>query len=297
MLLLLDGSELAEVVFHYAQKLSGRLGVDLELLHVASPQEAEQAPMRRAYVQHMAELLCTSAGETAPTDSTAGTLEECVQARGTVVVGDAAEEILKYIDETDVDLVMMSTHGRSGGKAFSLGAVANKVVHASKVPVWLVPSELREEIISDTLAKRPIVIPLSGSQMSEAAIPHARGMVEQREADSEIVLVHAFPPPSTTMASLAMIEERDQELQRMGTYLDLQAESIRQGGIAARSVMLHGDPAASIIEFLKEEPAQLIVMATRGRRGLSRMVFGSVTEEVIHSIRKTPMLLVSGVDE
>ena len=61
--------------------------------------------------------------------------------------------------------------------------------------------------------------------------------------------------------------------------------------------MLHGDPAASIIEFLKEEPAQLIVMATRGRRGLSKMVFGSVTEEVIHSIKKTPMLLVSGVEE
>ncbi len=253
--------------------------------------------MRRAYVQHMAELLCTSAGETAPTDSTAGSLEECVQARGTVVVGDAAEEILRYIDETDVDLVMMSTHGRSGRKAFSLGAVANKVVHASKVPVWLVPSELREEVISDTLANRPIVIPLSGSQMSEAAIPHARRVVEQREADSEIVLVHAFPPPSTTVASLATIEERDHELKRMGTYLDLQAESIRQSGIAARTVMLHGDPAESIIEFLKDEPAQLVIMATRGRRGLSKMVFGSVTEEVIHSIKKTPMLLVSGVEE
>jgi nucleotide-binding universal stress UspA family protein len=297
VLLLLDGSELAEVVFHYAQKLSGRLGVDLELLHVASAQEAEQLPMRRAYIEHMAELLCTSAEETGSTEPTADALAQCVQARGTVVVGDPAEEILEYIEANDVDLVMMSSHGRSGIKSFSLGAVANKVVHASKVPVWLVPAELREEVIADTLVKRPLVIPLSGSEISEAAIPHALKVVEQREAESEIVLVHAFPAPPSTVATLAVLEDRDKAIRRMEAYLDLKAESIRQAGVPARTVMLHGDPAESVIAFLRDEPAQLLVMATRGRRGLSKMVFGSVTEEVIHMIKKTPMLLVSGSED
>jgi len=56
--------------------------------------------------------------------------------------------------------------------------------------------------------------------------------------------------------------------------------------------MLIGEPAPTIIQFLKDNPAQLISMATRGHTGLSRMVFGSVTENVIHLVKKTPMLLV-----
>ncbi len=289
VLLLLDGSELAEVVFHYARELSGRLGIELELLQVVSPREVEQLPMRRAYVESKAKELCTDAAPDA-----AG---QCVVARGSVVVGDPAEEILKYIAEHDVELVMMSTHGQSGVRQFSLGGVANKVVHASQEPVWLVPSDLREEVIADTLANRPLVVPLSGSEISEAAIHHALRVVEQRAAESEIVLVQAIPEVSTTSASLSQVKDREEVMRRSEAYLEGVAKSIRQTGLTARTVLLQGEPAEAVIEFLKKEPAQLVVMATRGRTGLSRMVFGSVTEDVIHMLKKTPMLLVSGAEE
>ena len=63
MLVLLDGSELSEVVLEYAQELSGRMRIDLELLHVCDPHEAEQLPMRRANIEHMAESMCARAEE------------------------------------------------------------------------------------------------------------------------------------------------------------------------------------------------------------------------------------------
>ena len=132
MLVLLDGSELAEVVFKYAQELSARLNLDLELLHVCTPGEAEQLPMRRAYMEHMAEALCAGAEQirySLSDESAAG----CVRARGTVVLGYPAEEILKYIDANDIDLILMSTHGHSGIKEWDdIGGVASKVLHASK---------------------------------------------------------------------------------------------------------------------------------------------------------------------
>ena len=53
-----------------------------------------------------------------------------------------------------------------------------------------------------------------------------------------------------------------------------------------------GDAAPAIIEYLRDNQPQLIVMATKGRTGLSRMVFGSVAESVIQLIKTTPMLLV-----
>ncbi len=296
MLVLLDGSELAEVVFRYAQELSGRLNVDLELLHVCTPSEAEQLPMRRAYMEHMAEVLCAAAEEvraSAGDDTTAS----CIQARGTVVVGYPAEEILKYVDTSDVDLIMMSTHGHSGIKDWDdIGGVASKVLHASRVPVWLVPSELREEIVADTLPRRTLVIPLSGSKMSEAAIPHALNIATQRGAETDIVLISAVDPGVITV-SREQLRQREQEYEQTKAYLDEVAQAIEGAGFAVQTEVLMGQPAEAIIGYLKANPPQLVCMATRGKTGLSKFVFGSVTENVIHLIKKTPMLLVSGAGQ
>ncbi len=290
MLVLLDGSELAEVVLKYAQELSGRLHIDLELLHVCDPHEAEQLPMRKAYMEHMAEVMCARAEEVRHRSGDE-TLEQCIRAQGNVVVGHPAEEILKYVDENNVDLVMMSTHGSSGIGSWDLGSVATKVIHASTAPIWLVPSELREEVILDTLPRRTLVIPLSGSRQSEAVIPHAIAVAKQRGEESELVLLHVEDVDYITVSRSAL-QEREEHRARMKAYLDGVAESARGAGLEARSEILTGDPAETIITFLKDNPAQLIAMATRGRTGLSRMVFGSVTENVIHLVKKTPMLLV-----
>ena len=290
MLVLLDGSELAEVVLKYAQELSGRLGIDLELLHVCDPHEAEQLPMRKAYMEHQAEIMCARAQEISSRYG-GEALTECIRAQGNVVVGNPAEEILKYVDGHDIDLVMMSTHGRSGIGSWDLGSVASKVIHASNAPIWLVPSQLREEVILDMLPKRTQVIPLSGTKQSEAVLPHAIAVAKQRGEESELVLVHVEDVDYIRLTRSAL-QEQEEHRARMKAYLDGIAGSIREAGLDARSVMLIGEPATTIIQFLKDNPAQLISMATRGHTGLSRMVFGSVTENVIHLVKKTPMLLV-----
>jgi nucleotide-binding universal stress UspA family protein len=295
MLVLLDGSELGEVVFKYAQELSARLNLSLELLHVCPSAEAEQLPMRRAYIEHMAQALCAGAEQIRYSLSDES-LDSCIRARGTVVVGNPVEEILGYLEENDVDLVMVSTHGHSGIKEWDdIGGVANKVVHTSKVPVWLVPSELRDEIIADTLPGRPLVVPLSGLKMAEAAIPHALNIARQRGAQSEIVLLGVVDL-GFIIGSLSEVREREAKHARTKDYLEGLAEPIRAEGFQVRTEVLEGEPAERIIGYLKDNPPQLICMATRGKSGLSRFVFGSVTENVIHLIKKTPMLLVSSVE-
>ncbi len=189
MLVLLDGSEPAEVVFKYARELSERLHVDLELLHVCSPQDAGTLPMRRAYVEQKAGELRAAAGDAASYGFGAGAIGQSIQARGSVVVGEPAEEILKYVAEHDIDIVLMSTHGSSGIEAWDLGRVANKVIHSLNVPIWLVPSELREEIILDKLPQRNLLIPLSGSKSSEAVIRQVLNLVERRSPEDELVVL------------------------------------------------------------------------------------------------------------
>jgi len=51
MLVPLDGSELSEVVFHYAKELAGRLGLETILLHVHNSEECDASPLHQAYIE------------------------------------------------------------------------------------------------------------------------------------------------------------------------------------------------------------------------------------------------------
>jgi len=62
-------------------------------------------------------------------------VKEGIAARGEVVNGRAAESILDYAEKNNVDLIIMSTHGRSGASRWAFGSVADKVVRSSVIPV------------------------------------------------------------------------------------------------------------------------------------------------------------------
>lgn len=97
MLVPLDGSELAEVVFAYARELAGRLDLDVILLHVCRPEGREFLPMHRAYIERAAEIVRRQSAEV---QQKIGTQPggKAVEARGSVVVGHPAEEILRYAE-------------------------------------------------------------------------------------------------------------------------------------------------------------------------------------------------------
>jgi nucleotide-binding universal stress UspA family protein len=291
MLVLLDGSQLAEVVFTYAQELAARLNLTLELLHVCNVQESEQLPMRKAYIEHMAEVLQNKA-EAIRSKIGGAKQGKAIQAKGTVVVGYPAEEILKYADANSIDLILMTTHGRSGIRIWDLGNVADKVIHAAKVPIWLVPSELREEIIWDKLPKRTIIIPLDGSKLSEAAIPHAVNIAKQRGAPAEIILIHVKDSASPgTVLSQTQLEQLQAERASVRKYLDGQVQHISKEGIPARAETSVDNSASDFIEFVKNNPAQLIVMSAHGYTGIRGMMFNGVAEQIVRLVKKTPILI------
>jgi nucleotide-binding universal stress UspA family protein len=61
-----------------------------------------------------------------------------VSVKTIVSSGNAADEILKAVDETKADLIAMSTHGRSGLRRLAFGSITDKVLHGSNVPVLMV---------------------------------------------------------------------------------------------------------------------------------------------------------------
>ena len=135
MLIPLDGSELAEDVLIYARELAWGLGLDTILLHVCAPEEQGAAPMHRAYVERMADVMEQRLAELrqrADTQLPGGTSGGV---RGALAVGHAAEKILSFANENKVDLILMATHGHSGIRRWTLGSVASKVLHALDIPI------------------------------------------------------------------------------------------------------------------------------------------------------------------
>jgi nucleotide-binding universal stress UspA family protein len=296
MLVTLDGSNLSEVVFTYAQELSSRLNVNLELLNVCRPEESDRLPMHQAYVEHMAEKLQKKAGAISSKKGKTTQGKE-TQIEGKVAVGYPAEEILKYTDENRIDLIMIASHGRSGIRRWTLGSVADKVIHSARIPIWLVPSHLREEVIWDKLPKRRVVIPFYGPKPLTGVISHAINTVKQREGvEFEIILLYIDP----FVTQKGMTEEQRKFIEAshitMSKFLDEQTKRISKEGIPTRFEILSGDPVLTIINFLTKNQSHLLCLSTPDLPGIKGMIFDSVTEGLVRMIQKTPMLLVRSTE-
>ena len=132
ILVLLDGSVCAENVLPEVEKLATELKANISLLRVAyahtfpgvDPTEAEIKAVREAeeYIYK---------------------IEERLKAKGFKVdshvrYGNDAEEILDHAAQVDINMIAMTTHGRSGVKRFLLGSVAEKILRHSPKPIFLV---------------------------------------------------------------------------------------------------------------------------------------------------------------
>ncbi len=117
----LDGSTESEMVIPYVRELASKLGAELTLLQVV-PTANQVYADAESYLKKMISLF---------TDSGIATRYE-------VIVGAAADKIISLADEINIDMVAMTTHGRSGISRWALGSVAEKVLYGGSTQLLLV---------------------------------------------------------------------------------------------------------------------------------------------------------------
>ena len=301
MLVPLDGSELAEVVFGYAKELAGRLDLDLILLHVSGPKEQDLLPIHRAYIERAAESVKRQSIQVQErTKREPG--GKALEAGGEVVVGYPAEEILRYAEDNDIDIILLATHGRSGVKRWAIGSVADKVLRASKVPVWIVRASILEEIVHDKWPNRMMLVPLDGSKLAESVLTHVEALAKQRGAElCDVVLLRVCEPPiilsdyPEAIMELSWEEHVEKEKawakQAGERYLAVVEKRLRDAGLNVRSEVVLGRPIDEIIDYANKNPFNLIVLATHGRTGITRWAYGQVADKVLQR-SQSPILLV-----
>ncbi len=125
-----------------------------------------------------------------------------------------------------------------------------------------------------------ILCPIDFDDHSGRALARAEDLALRHGAELRLLHVLSSRPDSILMPSAAVAARVDRAA---GAHLDELAATIRERGVRCEAAILHGDPAFQILQAARDGEADLVVMATHGRKGVPRVVLGSVTEAVLHA--------------
>jgi nucleotide-binding universal stress UspA family protein len=131
---------------------------------------------------------------------------------------------------------------------------------------------------------RHLVVPTDFSDCAEEAWGLAQRVAQK--LGSEIVLIHVFvePPvygdPPGVVAVVQVLVEVEKWV---ADELEKWAAEARKRGITARTVVRRGSPPREIVALASEEHADVVIMGTHGRGGVSRALLGSVADRVIRT--------------
>ncbi len=144
-----------------------------------------------------------------------------------------------------------------------------------------------------------IVVPLDGSRIAEAVLPHVTEMTKALGA--EIVLLRVIQGGGRLQGSYVLPPEParilERELtQRAKAYLDRVAEGLVKDGVKVEKVVISGPVSESIVEWATKNNADLIAMMSHGLGRAARWVFGSVADRLLQS-SPIPLLVVRASHE
>jgi len=199
-----------------------------------------------------------------------------VQIRGI----SAADAILDYAEENDVDLIVMGTHGRRGLGHLFLGSVAEEVVRFSNCPVLTIREMEEPTAIED---RNRILVPVDFSKHSGTAVRY--GLEIAAVYGARLQLLHVIEDevhPLFHLTGQASIFDRNPDIrERCESAIEEIIADAAGPAVEHEIHVLPGHATRDIVKFADENDTDMIVIATHGLTGLSHLVLGSVAEKVI----------------
>jgi nucleotide-binding universal stress UspA family protein len=133
-----------------------------------------------------------------------------------------------------------------------------------------------------------ILLPTDGSELSARAV--LAGVSFAKQVGAQVVGVTALPDFKTFTANADMIESTEDEYlatseARAGKYLATIEDAARAAGVECTTLLVRSDdPHEAILRTARDRGADLIIMASHGRRGMTGVLLGSETQKVlVHS--------------
>jgi nucleotide-binding universal stress UspA family protein len=215
-----------------------------------------------------------------------------------VLVGAPADTVLRYAEQEHADVIFVGTQGDAPLSKRLLGRVANHVVRSAHCTVVTVPPK-------GLLHLERVLVATDFSPAADAALVLSAALCSTLGAKLEVLHVAASPlvvPADLAVAADPLMGPTAPVGEAM-TWFDLTQRAARQemdrledvarrrGILLDRCRIEFGNPAAKVLEALERDEFQLVAVGTHGRRGIARLMLGSVAESITHHA-EVPVLIV-----
>ena len=142
---------------------------------------------------------------------------------------------------------------------------------------------------------RKILVPLDASDLAECSLVHVKAIAKGLQVP-EVVLLSVMEPVNPAVigqANIGILRDAEKQVREVAeAYLAEVADDLKEAGVAAQGVVLSGRPDEEILDYVSKNQVDLIIMSTHGRSGVTRWLFGSVADRVIHHA-SVPVMVVS----
>ena len=292
----LDGSPLAESVLPQVVELANLRKAEVVLVRVALAHTFPGANPADGQVR------AVESAQRYLNKIQADLAAQGIAVQSVVRYGHAAEEILDHAGTGAIDLIAMSTHGRSGIRRWVLGSVAETVARRAPVPVMLLHTRGHVAAPEQEPAHQPplpapaldaappvrirhILCPVDLSPLDREVLQSAGAMAQRFDAD--LTVLHAVYDPWDVACSHiphAPLEQLREEMIRFAEdALQHEVRRVLRGTPRTAVVVVTGPPFHQINRFARAHAVDLIVMGTKGLTGLDHFLMGSTAEQVVRT--------------
>ncbi len=302
----LDGSALAESVLPVAARLARVLGETLVLFRVY---DVPPSDVSLRVIEAEAEEAQTYLAGVARRPDLAG-----LQIETKALGGAAARNILDAVQEYQADLLVMSSHGRSGMRRWVLGSVVEHVIRLAPVPVLVLHGPREGEPLRKT---SPIaLVALDGSPLAETALAPAAEVLSALAAPEAgtLHLVRVVAPPAEIRAAVPseqptpLLEREDERLRAAEDYLLRLSERLQTEGLGGYhpavtwSLHISEEISTTLIHAGEQadqegHEALFLALATHGRSARERWAAGGSIAVGVLEHSALPLLMVRSKED
>lgn len=279
-----DFSSCSDAALSYARTIARRYGATLEVAHVMptraamlvlSPEFGMEAALHedervQGYVEHLESQLTTIP-------------HHVLTPRGRV-----ADELARIIEEQNIDLLVLGTHGRTGVRRLVIGSIAEETFRRVRCPVLSVGPHVPCEPNPETKF-RHILCATNFTRDSLAALPYATFFAQEDEAD--LTLFHFVEEPPAGIPA----KTRESLVRRLDELIPADADPRYRRHFWVDFGELSASPAEGILNAAERQEVDLIVLGVRAVRGsLGFTTHLSTTTAQVLTQARCPVLTVRG---
>ena len=199
--------------------------------------------------------------------------------------GSPSDGILEILEQEDYDLVILGTNGKKGFQKW-IGSVSSQVVTRTNIPCF---------ISKEKTTGNKILITTDGSDCSMNYIKKFLELVDTKDKSISLLIVKESPEfyPIDVSSDKNWYDSIEAEQRIYATKTLKKAKAVFDGEKIEINdeVILTGNAAQEIIEYYNREKFDLVLLGSRKRTDLSKILLGSVSKRVLENIEKSAMII------